>query len=626
MHASSTRVLASQGRGAYHFHRILLVVGLRLANCVRLKAVWYILKEHIVSLLQSALDKLLQSDEAPASLRPKVQVERTRNSDHGDFASNLALVLAKSLGHPPSDVAQRLTALLPASSSISKIEIAEPGFINFFLAAGAGLEVVSRVLEAGKDYGRKAPSGRRVQVEFVSANPTGPLHVGHGRGAACGASIASLLEAAGFAVEREYYVNDAGRQMHILVLSIWLRCLEHCGERIRFPMGGYAGDYIADYGRQAAAARERMLHRPASAVFENLPQDGPGEVGEKHLDALIGRQRQLLEEADYHWLADLAAEGILKDIQEDLAAFGINYQRWYSERSLRESGQLEQALERLQSAGCTEERDGALWFCATRFGDDKDRVLRRKNGEPTYFAADVAYHLDKFERGYERIINIWGADHHGYVPRLHAALRSLGLDPKRMTVQLVQLVSLYREGKPVSMSTRGGIFVTLRQLREEVGTDAARFFYIMRRAEQPADFDLDLAKSKSAENPVYYIQYAHARVCSVLRQLEEKGMSFDRQAGLTSLAQLTEPEEGALAVRLAEYPETVQKAAQELAPYLLANFLRELAGEFHACYNTHRVLHENEALRNARLCLCLAVRQVIANGLGLLGLSAPERM
>ena len=584
------------------------------------------MKVHLVELLQSALDELLQGDSAAAGLRPKVQVERTRNPEHGDFASNLALALAKSLGRPPADVAKRLIALLPSSPHIRKVEIAGPGFINFFMAAGAGLEVVAQVLGAGEEYGCQASNAKRIQVEFVSANPTGPLHVGHGRGAAYGASVASLMEAAGYAVEREYYVNDAGRQMQILALSIWLRYLEHCGESIRFPMGGYAGDYIAEYGQRAAAARGKALCCPARAVFENLPEDGPGEVGEKHLDALIGRQRQLLEEADYRWLSDFAGEDILKDIREDLAAFGIDYQRWYSERSLRESGQLEQALERLQSAGCTEIRDGALWFCATRFGDDRDRVLRRASGEPTYFAADVAYHLDKFARGYERIINIWGADHHGYVPRLHAALRALGLDPERMTVQLVQLISLYRNGQPVPMSTRGGTFVTLRQLREEVGTDAARFFYIMRRAEQPADFDLDLAKSKGMENPVYYIQYAHARICSVLRQLDEKSMSLDQQAGLASLARLTEPEEGELAVLLAEYPETLQKAARDLAPHLLASFLRELAGKFHACYNMHRVLHEDAALRNARLCLYLAVRQVLASGLKLLGLSVPERM
>ena len=584
------------------------------------------MKEHIVSLLQSALDTLRRSDDAPAELRLEVQVERTRNPEHGDFASNLALMLAGPMGHPPREVAQRLIELLPPSQRIAKTEVAGPGFINFFTVAGAEVDTIARVMEEGENYGRAAASGRRVQVEFVSANPTGPLHVGHGRGAAYGASIASLLEAAGFTVEREYYVNDAGRQMHILTVSVWLRCLEHCGERIDFPTGCYAGDYVADYGQQAAAARKQQLHRPAAAVFGNLPAAGMGEVGEKYLDALIERSRQLLGEAEYRWLFDLALKAILGDIQEDLTAFGIDYQRWFSESSLRESGRLEEVLEKLQSVGCTEERDGALWFCATRFGDDKDRVLRRANGEPTYFAADVAYHLDKFERGYERIIDVWGSDHHGYVPRLHAALRALDIDPERMTVQLVQFVSLYRGDEPIPMSTRDGVFVTLRQLRREVGRDAARFFYIMRRAEQPADFDLQLAVSESAENPVYYIQYAHARVCSVLQQLEDKGMSFDRQAGLASLTRLIEPQEKALVASLEEYPQTVQRAARELAPHLLANFLRELAGLFHGCYNTHRVLHEDEELRNARLCLCLAVRQVLASGLGLLGLSAPERM
>ena len=465
-----------------------------------------------------------------------------------------------------------------------------------------------------------------MQVEFVSANPTGPLHVGHGRGAAYGDAVAKLLEATGWSVEREYYVNDAGRQMDILAVSVWLRYLELCGEPADFPEKGYQGDYVYDIAADLHRADGEAHRRPWSEVVAGLPPDGEGEAGERHMDALIGRARELLGPESWRRVHHIGREVILDLIRRDLEAFRVRYDRWFSARSLVASGAVERAIERLRAAGHAYEKDGALWFRASAFGDEKDRVLVRENGQPTYFASDVAYHLDKIERGFERLIDVWGADHHGYVPRLRAALAALGHDPDRLEVRLVQFAVLYRGGEKVQMSTRSGEFVTLRELREEVGTDAARFFYVLRSAEQHLDFDLDLAKSQSAENPVYYVQYAHARVCSVMRQLAERGLEHDRSRGLAALDRLAEPQELRLVRTLARWPEVVEAAAAARAPHQVAHYLRELANDFHVCYSAVPFLVEEPALRDARLALILAVRQTIANGLGLLGVSAPESM
>jgi arginyl-tRNA synthetase len=587
------------------------------------------LKDQLQALFQQAIDALRQDGTLPADAAVDVQVTRTKDKTHGDFATNVALQLAKPARRSPRDVAEAIIARLPESDLIERTEIAGPGFINLLLSERARLGVITAIREQGGRYGRsELGRGRRVQVEFVSANPTGPLHVGHGRGAAYGAAVADLLEAVGFDVHREYYVNDAGRQMDILATSVWLRYLELAGVELpAFPANAYRGDYVYDIA--ATLHREHGDHykHEADEVMRGLPPDEPeGGDKEAHIDAMIARARELLGDNHYRFVFELGLNVILDDIRDDLAAFGVTYDTWYSELSLTEKGAVNLALERLREAGHLYEKDGALWFRSTDFGDEKDRVVQRENGQTTYFASDIAYHMDKLERGYERVVDVWGADHHGYVPRVKAALKALGEDASRLDVLLVQFAILYRGGERVQMSTRSGSFVTLRELRNEVGRDAARFFYVMRRCEQHLDFDLDLAKSQSADNPVYYIQYAHARVCSVLRQMEAKGYRHDPANGEANLARLTEDHEQALLATLARYPEVVEAAALAEEPHQVANYLRELANDFHTYYNAHQFLVDDAAIRDARLSLVLAVRQVVANGLGLLGVSAPQEM
>ncbi len=562
-----------------------------------------------------------------AALRAPV-IERTRDPAHGDFATNAALVNAKAAGMAPRALAERILAALGEDPLVAKVEIAGPGFINFHLAPEAWRQVVPQILQAGAAYGRSdIGGGKRVQVEFVSANPTGPLHVGHGRGAAYGAVVADLLEAVGFDVHREYYVNDAGRQMDILATSVWLRYLELAGETLDFPSNAYQGDYVWDIAATLHREHGDAYRHPAAEVFEGVPPDEPaGGDKEAHIDALIARAKALLGDNRYRYVFELALNTILDDIRDDLEKFGVVYDQWFSERTLVESGAVNRAIERLRKGGWLYEKDGALWFRSSAFGDEKDRVVERENGQTTYFASDIAYHMDKLERGFERVIDVWGADHHGYVPRVKAALEALGDDPDKLDVLLVQFAILWRGGEKVPMSTRSGEFVTLRQLRKEVGRDAARFFYVMRKCEQHLDFDLDLAKSQSNDNPVYYIQYAHARVCSVLRQAQEKGIAVEPSPGATHLERLTEEHEQALLKTLARYPEVVEAAALNEEPHQLTHYLRELAHEFHTYYNAHPFLVDDAALRDARIKLILATRQVIANGLGLLGVSAPESM
>jgi len=585
------------------------------------------LKQHIVDLIRPALERLQQAGTLPGGDLPAVQVERTRDKAHGDFACNIAMLLAKPARRKPRELAEQLLDALAPSDQVARVEIAGPGFINFFMTPAAFQAVVPAVLEAGEAYGHSTVGdGKRVQVEFVSANPTGPLHVGHGRGAAYGAAVADLLAAAGFQVHREYYVNDAGRQMDILAASVWLRYLELCGEPVPFPANGYRGQYVFDIAQNLYTEQGEALHHAIANVLEDLPPDAPEGDKEIYIDAVIGRAKKLLGEAGYRAVFDLGLDSILSDIRQDLEEFGVAYEEWFSERSLTAKRKVERAIERLKTSKHTYEKDGALWFRSSDYGDEKDRVLVRDNGQTTYFASDIAYHMDKLERGFERVIDVWGADHHGYVPRVKAALQALGDDPSKLDVLLVQFAILYRGGEKVQMSTRSGEFVTLRELRGEVGNDAARFFYVMRKCEQHLDFDLDLAKSESADNPVYYIQYAHARVCSVMRQLAEKSLDFDEQTARLYLDRLTESHEQNLLVSLSRYPEVVEAAALNHEPHQLAHYLRELANDFHTYYNAHQFLVEADDLRYARVYLILAVRQVIANGLGLLGVSAPETM
>ena len=584
-------------------------------------------KEHIRSLLAHALAALRDEGDLALDPLPDIPVERSRGDGHGDFASPVALALARIARARPREIAERIVARLPESPSIASVVIAGPGFINFSVAAEAFASVVRRILEEGAAFARPAlGGGRRLQVEFVSSNPTGPLHVGHGRGAAYGASVANLLEAAGYDVQREYYVNDAGRQMHILALSVWLRYLERRGQAVPFPANGYRGEYV----REIAAALEREAGGDfavdTEALMHGIPADEPdGGDKEAHVDALIARARSRLGTGRYGRVFALARETEVADIRCDLEEFGVTFDEWFSERGLVEAGDVERAVERLRERGHVYEHEGAQWFRSTAFGDEKDRVLVRENGESTYFASDVAYAANKFERGFERAIYVWGADHHGYIARVKAAVEALGYDRQAVEILIVQFAVLYRGGVRVRMSTRSGEFVTLRELREEVGADAARFFYVMRRCEQHLDFDLELAKSQSSDNPVYYVQYAHARISSVLRQCAERGLA-PGTGPEAALDTLVEAEPVALMRTLAKYPEVLASAARALEPHQLAAYLRELATQLHGFYNAHTFLVADDAVRGARLSLAVATRSVLADGLALLGVSAPESM
>jgi arginyl-tRNA synthetase len=575
-------------------------------------------RQHVIELLHAALAQVL-----PEAGAAEVVIERPREAAHGDFACNVALQLAKRLKRNPRQLAEAIVAALRAQPQfaqgwIDAVEIAGAGFINLRLSARAKQAAVTAALAQGADYGRGHPAKpEKLQVEFVSANPTGPLHVGHGRGAAYGASLASLLEFAGHSVSREFYINDAGRQMDILALSVWLRYLQARGSVVPFPEDGYRGDYVRDIAARLAQAHIARFARDVEA----LPQAREGEDPDAALDRLIAAAKELLGD-DWQRVHRFALDEMLADQRDDLAAFGVEFDRWFSERSLYDSGAVARAVETLAARGHLYEKDGALWFRSTAFGDEKDRVVRRDNGQYTYFASDIAYHADKFARGYDRAIDIWGADHHGYIPRVKGALAALGLEAERLTVALVQFAVLYRGGEKVAMGKRSGEFVTLRELREEVGNDATRFFYVLRKSDQHLDFDLDLAKSESTDNPVYYVQYAHARVCSVFAQWGGDPARLER----ASLAPLTHARELALMQRIADFPELVRSSAHELAPHSIAFYLRELAGEFHSYYNAERILVEDEAVQLARLALCAALRQVLANGLSLLGVRSPEKM
>jgi arginyl-tRNA synthetase len=585
------------------------------------------LKSELERLLADALTTLTGSV-LPHAVDPAwINVERTRDASHGDYASNIALRLAKSVGRPPRELAAAIVAALPVSPIVARATVAGAGFINFHLVRDAHSAVLRQVLERGEHYGESAAGGgQRVILEFVSANPTGPLHVGHGRQAAYGATLGNLLAATGHSVHREYYINDAGRQMDILALSTWLRYLERRGETLAFPANGYRGDYVCDIAALLEQRRGRELHRGAAQVLADLPLDAPAGDKEQYIDALIARMRALLGAGGFDEALALALAAMLGDIREDLTAFGVEFDRWYSERELTRSGAVEHALERLEAAGALYRKDGALWFRASQFGDDEDRVLVRANGQQTYFAPDIAYHLQKRERGFALLIDVLGADHHGYVARLRGALVAMGEPGESLEACLMQFVSLFRGGQKIPMGKREAQFVTLRQLREEVGNDACRLFYLMRSHDQQLDFDLELAKSRTNDNPVYYIQYAHARVASVMKQLEARQLQYDAAMAAANLERLDSAAEQAVLRELARYPEVVQQAAAARAPHTLVHYLRELANTFHTWYNAATFIVDDAPLRNARLMLALGVRQVVRNGLTLLGVSAPDSM
>ena len=586
-------------------------------------------KSQLTALLQQALASV-----APTATDTPIHLERPRDPTHGDFATNLAMQLAKALKKNPREIAGQLLAELPVSVLVNKAEIAGAGFINFTLDPRAKVGVVGAVLVDGGNFGRsRLGAGNKVQVEFVSANPTGPLHVGHGRGAAYGASLSSLLAFAGWDVTREYYVNDAGRQMDILGLSTWLRYLDQHGRegemRVPFPPNAYQGGYVRDMAQQMTVAHGAKYVRPGEAVLAGTPglpeaeraDDEAKQQRELHLDALIARAKELLG-SDWPYVHQHALSEQLADCRDDLEEFGVHFDVWFSEKALYDTGLVARCVALLEEKGHIYLQNGAKWFRSTAFGDEKDRVVQRENGLYTYFASDIAYHLNKFERGFAKVINIWGADHHGYIPRVAGAVKALDLDADRLQVALVQFAVLYRNGQKASMSTRSGEFVTLRELRGEVGNDACRFFYALRKSDQHLDFDLDLAKSQTNENPVYYIQYAHARICSVLAQWGGDPTTLAD----ADLGRLANPRELAIANKLAEFRDVIENGARDLAPHLIAFYLKDLAGEFHGWYNAERMLVDDAALRDARVALAAAVRQVIRNGLAILGVGCPESM
>lgn len=576
-------------------------------------------QKKIVALLQAAVTRLVAEGRLPSGL-PAVELTRPRQEGHGDFATNFPLIAAKLAGCTPRTLAAEIQAALAASPGIERVEIAGPGFLNFFVADSALWPLIPEILTQADHYGELPRKSKKILLEFVSANPNGPLHVGHGRGAAYGDSLGRLLQCAGYDVHREYYVNDAGRQMDILALSVWLRYMEATGETLAFPETGYRGAYVREIAQGLQELLGNALQRPTADI---LIEDGSLEP-DALTDARIAKLKGALG-AQYQELHGFALKAMLVDIEDDLKAFGVHYDRWYSERGLLENGAVERALTRLRDNGDLYENQGAQWFRATRYGDEKDRVVVRENNVTTYFASDIAYHLEKYERGFDSLIDIWGADHHGYIPRVKGALTALGLDPERLQVLLVQFAILYRGGIRAQMSTRSGDFVTLRELRAEVGNDAARFFYVLRKSEQHMDFDLDLAKSQSNDNPVYYVQYAHARIMSVFRQLQERGLPLP-DLTTSPFALLTAPEELTLMRTLSRYIEVIEDAASVREPHQIAYYLRELASALHAYYNAHAFLSAEADLRQARLALIAAARHVLANGLSLLGVRAPEVM
>lgn len=528
---------------------------------------------------------------------PPVELSEPKADAHGDLATNFAMVMAKPQRMAPRRIAEALLAHLDDPDGVLETaEIAGPGFINFFVRPAAWHPLLRTIRAAGDRYGASdMGAGLRIQIEFVSANPTGPLHVGHGRGAAVGDSVARILAFCGYDVQREYYINDSGRQIRTLGESVFARYRELAGEAARFPEDGYQGDYIIELARDLQATRGAAL-------------------------------QSLAKEAAVEECARFAAGRILAGIRDDLADFGVEFEKWFSEQSLYDAGKVEAAIADLRERGLIYEADEALWFRSTAFGDEKDRVVVRANGATTYFASDIAYHKDKYDRGMRRVVDVWGADHHGYIPRMRAAVSACGQPPEAFDVILVQLVNLLRGGAPVAMSSRAGEFVTLKDVVEEVGADAARFIFLTRHYDSKLDFDLELAKRKTHDNPVYYVQYVHARISSIGVKAAERGVSADGEPDDAAIARLTETEEIALIKLLARFPEVVAAAGRLMEPHRITYYLLELAAGFHGYYNKHKVLTEDDELTAGRLCLVRAIRQVIAGGLSLLGVSAPDAM
>lgn len=554
------------------------------------------MKSKLQHIVRRATQQAHADGKLPSDAFPDVEIEEPKNEAHGDFSTNMAMIMARVQKMPPRKIAEILQPHLEGAADwILKTEIAGPGFINFFIAPSAWGPVLENIHAENDRYGASNQGqGREIQVEFVSSNPTGPLHVGHGRGAAVGDSVARILAFSGYKVQREYYINDSGRQIRTLGLSVLLRYRELFGEKVDFPETCYQGDYIADLAR----------------ALRDLEGDGLLSQDEDEAVAACARY---------------AAGRIIEGIRQDLLDFGVSFDQWFSEQSLYDSGRVDACIATLREKQLVYEEEGALWFKSTDFGDEKDRVVVRNNGITTYFASDIAYHQEKFERGFDRVIDVWGADHHGYIPRMKAAVEASGTDPERFQVILVQLVNLLRGGEPAAMSTRAGEFVTLQDVVKEVGCDAARFLFLTRHYDSALDFDLEVAKQKSNDNPVYYVQYVHARIASIRRKADmdlPDGAPLDSRA----LATLTTPEDVQLIKQLHRYPDVIEAAARFMEPHRVTFYLMTLAGAFHSYYNRQRVLTDDPLATKGRLYLVAAVQKVIRNGLALLGVSAPERM
>ncbi|SUO97191.1 arginine--tRNA ligase [Suttonella ornithocola] len=592
------------------------------------------MKSEIQDGLTAALLLVAKQHNIPAeSLDQAIEIERTKDPAHGDYASNIAMKYAKVFKLKPRELADKLVMSVPLMESVAGMEVAGPGFINIRLSRNSITAVLKDIVEQKEKFGvHKSVNPQKILIEFVSANPTGPLHVGHGRGAAYGDSLANLLKTNGHQVDKEYYVNDAGRQMDILALSVYWRYLQQCDKGATLPKGIYQGDYVSLIAAELKSQIGEKLAVDLSSWVPSYPEQWSQEAidnGERDqwIDAAIVALKNTLGEEGYTTVFNAALETEVADIREDLEEFGVVFDRWFSEKSLFTDGMVEKTLARLEEGGFLYQKNGATWFKAEEFGDEKDRVVRRENGVTTYFASDIAYHLDKYERGYDQMIDIFGADHHGYMARVRASLAALNLDPSKLTIALVQFAVLYKDGQKMQMSTRSGEFVTLRELREQVGSDAARFFYVMRKPEQHLDFDLDLATSNSKDNPFYYVEYAHARTCRVLERAKEEGYDFSPENALPHRNHLLTTEENALITELRRYPELIISAGAQLAPHIVVNYLRDLATAWHQFYDAgHKVLHEDTALREARLLLTYCVGQVLRNGLTIVGVTARERM
>jgi arginyl-tRNA synthetase len=583
------------------------------------------MKELIEKDLKIALKAYLSSRETTLDPLPEFELDYTKDSKHGDFASNIAMVLAKPLGRSPRSIAEGILDFFPDVNYLDKAEVAGPGFINISITKQAFLQLIPEIISEGVNYGKSSfGKNTKILLEFVSSNPTGPIHIGHGRGAAYGSVLAELLLTTGHDVTREYYVNDAGRQMDILTISVWLRYLKlMTQEDIPFPANAYHGEYISDIAKMFFTVQKKLplpdLNELHSIVNGHTDED-------IKLDRVISLMKLTLIDNQYGEILDFTLKEILAEIKEDLEDFGVMFDNWFSERYLINNREIDHCISQLKTSGDLYEKEGAIWFKSTRYGDEKDRVVTRENGQATYFASDIAYHVNKYQRGFDQVINIWGADHHGYISRVKGAIQAMGYDAEKLKILLVQFATLFKDNKKIQMSTRSGEYVTLKQLRDEVGNNAARFFYVMRKSEQHLDFDLDLAKTESNANPVYYIQYAHARICSVFKQMKEKGYTLDTGMGNSNLNKLDTQHESELVKSLSRYKEVVLDAAINYEPHLLSFYLRELANDFHAYYNSYQFLVDDAELRAARLCLISATRQVIKNGLDLLGVSAPEEM